>query len=46
MAGKLTQVSWWPKLQWKMVVDDGRAAEAVGFSRTSGYRRAPRFGSP
>jgi hypothetical protein len=25
-----------------MVVDDGRDAEAVGFSRTGGYRRAPR----
>jgi hypothetical protein len=25
-----------------MVDDDGRGAEAVGFSRTGGYRRAPR----
>jgi hypothetical protein len=27
MAGKLTQVSWWPELQRKMVGDEVRAAK-------------------
>jgi hypothetical protein len=27
MAGKLTQVSWWPELQRKMVGDEVRAVE-------------------
>jgi hypothetical protein len=38
---KLTKGSWWPEPQRKMVDDDGRAAEAVGFSRT-GYSRGAR----
>jgi hypothetical protein len=45
MEGKLTKGSWWPELQRKMVVDDGRAAEAGRRSRTGGYRWAPRFWS-
>jgi hypothetical protein len=41
MEGKLTKGSWWPEVQRKMVVNDGRVAEA-GPRATDGLRGSGR----